>query len=268
MLFKDFLETIGLYKSVLVEDFLQGDAFKHWPNYPEINVECDYCKGKRIFKQNNSASPITYDDEFEIKSVIYVCKNCSTTTKSFTIRYKVEDGFCYSVCKIGEYPPFGEKIPSKIISMFGPERDYFLKGKRSEDQNLGIGAFTYYRRIVENEKNRLIDEIIKVCKRLGDQDELIVELEAAKKEKQFSTSIDSINHELPSSLFIEGKNPLKLLHQAISKGVHNLNDEECLMYAQSVRVILFALTERINAILKDSTEIHDAVTVLSKLNSQ
>ena len=58
---------------------------------------------------------------------------------------------------------------------------------------------------------------------------------------------------------------MKLLHKAVSKGIHNMTDEECLQYAGSIRIILFELTERINAILKDSKEIHDAISVLGSL---
>lgn len=44
-----------------------------------------------------------------------------------------------------------------------------------------------------------------------------------------------------------------------------MTDEECLQYAGCIRIILFELTERINVILKDSKEIHDAISVLGSL---
>ena len=66
-------------------------------------------------------------------------------------------------------------------------------------------------------------------------------------------------------MYIEGKNPLKLLHKAVSKGIHNMSDEECLQYAESIRLILVALTQRIDEFLKDSSEIHNAINILESL---
>lgn len=271
MEFKKFLEGTSPYKNEEVDDFCLTNGFQSWNNYPDIEIFCNECEGLRFFEKIGYSNTInTSDENTHCEIIKYVCKNCNKYFKLYTIEYKdtyINDKYITSIRKNGEYPPFGSKIPPKMNSLAGPERDIFLKGKRCEDQSLGIGAYAYYRRIVENEKDRLINEIIKVCERLGNNDELIKELENAKTETQFSKAIDSIKHELPSSLFIEGQNPLKLLHSAISKGVHNMSDDECLQYAQSVRVILFELIDKMNAILKDTQEIHDAISILNKLNS-
>ena len=272
---KSFFESVSPYKEVEVEDlkliyYIIGERTIS-ANFPEIEVECPVCKGKRFFKKTNTESSYSSTDGYSLETILYTCKNCSHSQNIFTLKYKQlepEKGaevIPGSIIKLGEYPPFGDSIPSKVISLVGIERDFFLKGRRCENQNLGIGAYAYYRRIVENQKDKLIDEIIKVCKKLGKQESLIEDLEKAKNETQFSKAVDSIKEELPTSLYIEGQNPLKLLHKAVSKGIHNMTDEECLQYAGSIRIILFELTERINAILKDSKEIHDAISVLGSL---
>ena len=210
-------------------------------------------------------------DSSKTSGIVYTCKNCEEAQKIYTLKFiqlseELKTRFIPGkIMKVGEYPPFGDFIPAKVMTLVGKERDFFLKGRRCENQSLGIGAYAYYRRIVENQKDKLIDEIIKVCKKLGKQEALIAELENAKAEIQFSKAIDSIKEELPTSLYIEDQNPLKLLHKAVSKGIHNMTDEECLQYAESIRIILFELTERINVILKDSKEIHDAISVLGSL---
>jgi DNA-directed RNA polymerase subunit RPC12/RpoP len=272
---KSFFESVSPYKEVEVEDLkliyymIGGRTIS--ANFPEIEVECPVCKGKRFFKKTNTESSYSSTDGYSLETILYTCKNCSHSQKIFTLKYKQlepEKGaevIPGSIIKLGEYPPFGESIPAKVITLVGKERDFFLKGRRCENQSLGIGAYAYYRRIVENQKDKLIDEIIKVCKKLGKQESLIEDLEKAKNETQFSKAVDSIKEELPTSLYIEDQNPLKLLHKAVSKGIHNMTDEECLQYAGSIRIILFELTERINAILKDSKEIHDAISVLGSL---
>ena len=67
----------------------------------------------------------------------------------------------------GEYPPFGERTPAKVITMIGPDRDLFLNGRRAENHGLGIGASAYYRRVVENQKDRIFDMIIEAAEATG-----------------------------------------------------------------------------------------------------
>jgi hypothetical protein len=50
---------------------------------------------------------------------------------------------------------------------------------------LGIGAFVYYRRVVENQKARILDEIIKVSEKIGASTEVIATLTTEKSEIQF-----------------------------------------------------------------------------------
>ena len=47
---------------------------------------------------------------------------------------------------------------------------------------MGIGAFVYYRRVIESQKNRIFDELIRVINKISPQDEVLADLEAAKKE--------------------------------------------------------------------------------------
>jgi len=149
-----------------------------------------------------------------------------------------------------------------VISMVGPDRDLFLKGRRAENQGLGLGAFAYYRRVVENQRGRLLDEIIRVAKRIGGRPDTLKSLEAAAVEQQFSKSIELTKDSMPEALLIDGHNPLLLLHRALSVGLHNLTDEECLARARSVRLVLTELAERMGQVLKDTAELKEAIAHL------
>jgi hypothetical protein len=148
--------------------------------------------------------------------------------------------------------------------LIGPHRDLFLKGRRSEFQGLGIGAFSYYRRVIENEKGRLLDEIIKVARRLSAPQLQIDNLEAAKKESQFSRAIDLVKSAIPAELLINNRNPLTLLHSALSEGLDALTDEQCLDLATSVREVLFELADRIGRALKEQAGLDSAVARLTQ----
>jgi hypothetical protein len=164
--------------------------------------------------------------------------------------------------KFGEIPPFGPPTPARLISLIGPQKELFLKGRRAENQGMGIAAFAYYRRVIEGQKDRIFDEIIKVCNRLSAGEPIVKELAAAKVETQFSKAVDSVKLAIPQALFINGHNPLTLLHSALSEGLHAQSDEECLEIATSIRVVIADFAERMGQALKDEAELSTAVSRL------
>jgi hypothetical protein len=166
--------------------------------------------------------------------------------------------------KFGEDPAFGPATPTRLLTLLGDQRETFLKGRRCENQGLGIGAFSYYRRVVEHQKGRIFDEVIKVSKKVGAPGDVIALLSQARNETQFSKSISLVKDALPQSLLIGNHNPLTLLHNALSSGLHEDTDEGCLAIAQAVRVVLVDLSERLSQALKDEAELNAAVSRLMK----
>ena len=246
----------------------------HYPNKtrtlsrPDIELFCENekCNGIRIFRSEGNDTGIN-PRFFTTIFVDYICSNCIETHKKYALSVKAdgqggqESGKAY---KYGEYPAFGPRTPSRLISLIGPERDIFLKGKRCESQGLGIGAFAYYRRVVENQKNRILDEIIKVAEKLSAEHDTLVLLKNAKEEHQFSTAIGPIKNSLPQALLLNGRNPLTLLHSALSEGLHAKEDEHCLQLAQDIRIVLAALAENISQALKDEEELNLAINRLNQ----
>lgn len=229
---------------------------------PDLLLHCnsDACRGERIFAA--VFRPKVHEGQSTRVFVAYSCRNCTKTQRLYALFVSPDDGYKKSgvAIKIGEWPPFGPPTPARVISMVGPDRDLFLKGRRAENQGLGLGAFAYYRRVVENQRGRLLGEIIRVARRMGARPEAVASLEAAAAEQQFSKSIELTKDAIPESLLIDGHNPLLLLHRALSVGLHNLPDEECLARARSIRVVLTELAERISQVLKDTAELKEAIS--------
>ncbi len=66
--------------------------------------------------------------------------------------------------------------------------------------------------------------------------ELLARHEAMKKEKRFSEKIDYAGELLPASLRPRGKpNPMGVLHELASEGLHAKTDEECVDIFDSCR---------------------------------
>ena len=270
-LFSDFLESnppnqITNISNLVASRRSTGTSFIGILSTPDIHLFCEneYCNGERFFRFNSNYKPNISPDEWNFEYIKYLCANCQQNQKTYSLAIYVDSrseaaGQCY---KFGELPPYGPPVSPKLIKLIGPDRDEFLKGRRCENQGLGVGAFTYYRRVVENQKNRILKRIIDVSNKIGAQKEKIEILESALTETQFSKALSMTKDSIPESLLINGHNPILLLHSALSKGVHTLTDEKCLEYAESVRVVLGELSDKLSQALKDEDEIKKALSTL------
>jgi hypothetical protein len=263
---KEFLESVPPGKEAFIADFViqQRD---HTPKVssPQIQLYCrnDECQGIRFFESEDH--PMVYPQNYNNDYVVYICRNCGQTAKTFALGSTFDKTIGkWRVVKYGEVPSFGPPIPARALSLIGGEKDLFLLGRRNENQGMGIGAFVYYRRVIESQKNRIFDELIRVISQFSPDDAILAELANAKKENQFTKAVDSIKHALPQSLYINGHNPLTLLHSALSEGVHSHSDSQCLELASSVRAVLFDFAEKLGQALKEDAELKAAVNKLTK----
>jgi DNA-directed RNA polymerase subunit RPC12/RpoP len=267
MAFKNFLEESPPDTYVYVTDLkLASDGRSI--DTPDIVLFCENeaCAGPRIFR---CGSCLYKHDTWDQTYLTYACRNCASRVVRFAIAYLVEKFPSESpgkaaILKVGQIPTFGPRTPARLIALIGPDREIFLQGRRCESRGLGIGAFAYYRRVVENQKNRIIAEIAKVAKVLGSAPEIDALFAAAAAETRFSESVAMVRDFIPQALMVGGRNPLTLLHSALSKGLHNpeMTDSHCLQLAQSIRTILAELAERASEALKSTKEIEAAISVL------
>src|SRR5882762_4251572 len=142
--------------------------------------------GDRIFSFN-SPELQTY--------ITFLCSNCRQIRKMYSLLVVQKDGGSGECYKFGELPAYGPPTPARLIRLFGKDREIFLKGRQCENHGLGIGAFVYYRRVVESHKDQILDEIIKVASKVAP--ELVAALQSAKNENQFSRAIESVKDAIP-----------------------------------------------------------------------
>jgi hypothetical protein len=175
-----------------------------------------------------------------------------------------EDAAVVEAMKLGEFPPFAAPISARIAKLLdADDLELYRKGTRSEAQGLGIGAATYFRRIVENQWKLLVTEIRDAAAKLGVKDLSV--FERALNETQFSAAVKMLKGAIPEKLLIlEGENPLTLLHHPLSVQLHGLTDAECMQQANDIRVVLTALLENIADVLKNQDELKDAAVRLKQ----
>lgn len=186
---------------------------------PPLSLHCSNpnCDGTRFFDPSSDGSPIGWNtaDEF----LDFTCRHCKSTVKTFAVRFTPPLGHSHDVVthrrwayKFGEIPQFGPPLSAKLLQLAGDHGPLLKKGRQSENQSLGIGAFSYYRRVVERQKSRLIDELANAIQRLGGNHTAIATLEKARTETRFTQAIEQIADVIPKELYLQGRNPLTLLH--------------------------------------------------------
>ena len=233
-----------------------------------IKLHCERDNGLRRFDPCSKAHNVSKIPTYQF--IEYQCRDCQITSKTFAVMVirSLDVAVDVEVMKLGEYPPFSAPISSRIQKLLSKsDLDLYRKGVRAEAQGLGVGAATYFRRIVDEQWTRFVKEIRKAAELLGVEDLGVYDV--ALQETQFSRAVKTLKDAIPEKLLIlGGENPLTLLYQPLSKQLHTLTDEECLQQAADIRVVLTALLENIADVLKNQDELREAATRLKNPRQQ
>jgi len=241
MVDKEFIEGYSLFRKFKIR--VSADL-QEWEAVP-INMSCPQCKSLQTFNLLDTflqkGSYLIQSAQNKVINLEYECQSCHSFTRHFYV-YVNED--LNEVYKVGQYPEWEIKMDSGLEGALHKHATTFRKGLVCEAQGYGIGAFSYYRRIIEE----IIDELLDSISDLIDIDQREQYEEALKKTKATRVTQDKINivkDLLPSILKPEGMNPLGILHSDLSEGLHALSDKECLDRAHHVRNILTFLVNQI-----------------------
>lgn len=231
---------------------------------PRLLLHCEADGGLRWFDPKSEQVQITATRYHFLE---YRCRNCGTFTKTFAVLFQMnwqQEGVgnfeqVLQVMKLGEYLPFSAPVSKRIEKLLGREDlELYRQGIRSEAQGLGIGAASYFRRIVDSSWKRLVAEIREAAEKLGMQDLSI--FDDALKENQFSRAVEMLKDAIPAKLrILNGQNPLTVLYKPLSVGLHDLTDAQCLQQAADIRIVLTALLENLADALADQKELTNAV---------
>jgi hypothetical protein len=271
------LESVPLHSPRQVETLLDSSkatgCYVHFPS--SINLYCKHetCGGVRRhnWEREFGASLFIWDRTY-YAFVAYACTNCLASKQVFGLKsvWNGKQGASGVCTKIYQEPPFGPPIPSRVFSIIGDaNRECFLQARRAIARGFGIGAYAYYRRIVENTKFDLVTSVLDVAVKTNAPAGQVGLLRKAQKETQFSKAMEMLNDvaAIPPSLLIRGHNPLALLHDALSEGIHQLDDDECLKRAEAAEVILCELARSMQAALAERKEVEAALSSIMKRKS-
>jgi hypothetical protein len=263
---KTFLETVPVLEKRSIPISLNGTHPVYQLPLPSIQLYCDGSECKRIgrFDPTDDTIRVVYSEGHwhQHEFVFYHCRNCKKTWKLYALHLHIAGGnpTTLNIVKIGERPRFGEPRPDPVLDVLVDEKEFFDKGYRAERDGLGIGAFAYYRRFVDSHKDKILDEIRQVAVAQNASPEVIATLDRAAKTNSFKRAVEEIKDAIPPVLFLKGgHNPLTLLYKALSEGVHEDDDAECLERAQDIRTVLSELAARTKQALENTKEVDAAV---------
>jgi hypothetical protein len=234
---------------------------------PSIHMHCPVCASEQTFTMDNhyfeafvqgmnSASPVRPTPvTAPVAFIIYRCTSCRESLRHFAIKFDSENGY---VMKVGQEPPWEITMDRALEKKLATRAHYFKKGLICESQGYGIGAFGYYRRIVEEIIDDLLEEIPNLMS--GEQREQYLEaLQRAENTTVTQDKIDLVKDLLPPILRPDGMNPLSLLHSTLSEGLHGESDERCLELAVEVRETLIFLVSQIEVTRESSSRFTESM---------
>lgn len=238
---KIFLETFPLYRKFNLKT--QYTSLIYFDKCA-INMKCLECNSNQTFTMRNDYYQNRIDNDPSPKNKVlklnYKCTHCEKFERFFMIHFSIDGK---KVEKVGQFPPWEIKIEKTIEEILGNRTEYYKMGIINESQSYGIGAYAYYRRIVEEIIQELLESIEKLIPE-AEKTKYIDALEQTKKTTVTEKKIELVKELLPINLQPDGLNPLSILHSALSEGLHNLPDSECLRIANEIReTIIYLITQ-------------------------
>lgn len=280
---KKFLEEYPLYKKFITTDFYNWTILSNLPK-PAIHMHCWRCDSDQTFNMTNEYYEVDHSSESNSTGKTlrarYVCSACRNSVRLFFIHFGTEEitvkdekgedveRIAISLMKVGQNPPWSIEMDTELEKLLGDHAEYYKKGLICESQGYGIGAFAYFRRIVEE----IIDQLLNSIEELldgEDKEKYKIALTQVKKTTVAQEKIDLVKDLLPSSLRPGGVNPLAAMHSALSEGLHAESDEECLEYADAIRnAVVFLVNKLIRTKVENKSFTDSMKKILGKKNGK
>jgi hypothetical protein len=242
---KAFLETAPLYSW---REFKKPFANRSSLWISEIDAYCDVCEQLRPFQDLRSRGGGTGMAFNALKSgtsyFTFSCVSCRKAHREYLVEQVLDDENI-RIQKYGELPR-SKLVRNRVLQKFlKDDLDNYEKAIVCLSHEYGVAAFAYFRRIVENNINALLDLVQEDAQSSSSDKAILDALGDLRKDAPMSEKIKIANLALPTHLKPDGLNPLGRLYQVLSEGVHSLHDAECLQKAKETSECLAFLVSEL-----------------------
>ena len=224
-----------------------------WSIPATISRDCRQCGKETTWKYggNLTNSPGSFRLPF------YECVKCKGDTVYFLI-VELKNG---GSMKAGQFPMQSARVPSSIEKRLGASADFYRKALTCRNEGFGLAAVAYFRRVVEDKTNELIDVVADAAEAYGVSAPEVAKIRGAKNEIRYDDKLKVAGQAIPEVLKPHGANPFQAMYDLLSIGIHTQSEDECLQIADDTREIFDYVFDRLR------TEIVDRTAFVSKVKA-
>jgi len=224
-------------------------AVTHLP--AEVAMPCDRCQAEATnWELASGGSGMSG----QLHRARYDCRNCKESSVTIYYSCQTKEGKTHFE-KVGRVPKFQINPPKELGKALGQHRALYIQGKTLRHHNCGLGALVYFRRLVEETTDELLDLLKGTLEQLpGDHSEELKTIHEAKKAQPFQDKVKIAAKALPSHLRPGNQNPLGLLHDLLSYDIHQGTDEDAITVVDKMDKILEYLFTQLEAHTQKSKE--------------
>jgi hypothetical protein len=253
------LESWPLYRT------LHYRGAKDYTDLPQnIWLYCEKCKNVQRWSRETTRKD-TRGISHRIKQrigfaeAIYHCRNCPIDPPfvrySFYWSQKDEpEDAVGEFLKVGQWPALEERVPDSLKKVLDKDDLAFYKNAlRMRNYNLGIAAVAYLRRVVENRINDVLDVLAEAAQEHSFAAEELKKIKEVKASYRFDDKIEYAAKLLPPHLRPEHRpNPIDVLHDLTSDGLHSKSEEECVDIFDRVRKVFEYVFGNLNVQIEEA----------------
>jgi len=194
---------------------------------PQLKLFCndEKCRYETLWEPEDWR---VYFNSTFIRQKKYTCRNCGRNTVHYCFVWQDRKSD-YIFGKVGQYPELEERVPKNLEeALSATDLKLYKNALRLRNFNLGVAAVAYMRRVIENRMTEILEILHEAAITHNIPSEILARHEEMKREKRFSLKVDYAGELLPAGLRPPGKpNPMAILHDLASDGLHAKSDEEC-----------------------------------------
>jgi hypothetical protein len=263
---KCFLEQKSLYSwsSIDLPECVTGFA-----SLSQIEMECPQCRISRPFSDRRSRGSGRGLSPSKLESIIYTfrfdCDGCSASDYIFFVEVNIEKR---QIRKVGQNPAWSINLDKNLEKFLEDDASFFKKALVCESQGYGIAAYSYYRRVLENSIGKILQNLLSVLEINGGSPEEIGEINKALSGTVMDERIRIAKDAVPRNIRPNNMNPLTIIYDILSKGIHRLPEDECLENSKNIRIALVYLIKAITQQNQEQREFLDSIKSLNEFNSR
>jgi len=224
-----------------------------WSTPGTISRDCRECGKETTWKDGGNLANSTGS----FKLPFYQCVNCQGDSVYFLI-VELKNG---AAMKAGQFPMQSARVPSSIEKRLGASADFYRKALTCRNEGFGLATVAYFRRVVEDKTNELIDVVADAAEAHSVSAPEVAKIRAAKGERTYEDKLKVAAQAIPEVLKPHGANPFQAMYDILSIGIHTQSEGDCLQIADDTREIFDYVFDRLR------TEIADRTAFVSKVKA-